>query len=332
MNMPNFKNLVLAIDVGGTKIAFSLVSQAGEVVSRIYLPTQASLGPKSGIARMLKVVKKLLQKTGLEISNLAGVSIAIAGIVDTKRGMLTYSPNLPGWHNIPLREIFARELDTKIYIINDASAAALGEYHFGAGKGYENIIYITISTGIGGGIIIGGCLYEGTNGCAGEIGHMIVDSNGPECNCGNHGCLEALSSGTAITRDVVNKIKQGNPSSVLKLAKNSMENIDARIIAEAAKKGDIIALNAIRQASYYLGLGLINLIHIFNPQLIVIGGGVSSIGNLYLLPAKKLVRERAFALPAKNVRIVRAKLGKNSGVIGAACLAFPLDSVKKALE
>ncbi len=264
--------MVLAVDIGGTKIAFGLVSPTGDVVSRVYLPTLADSGPGPIIKRMMHVSKALPQKVGLKISDLAGVSLAVAGIVDTKKGILKSSPHLPGWRNTRLKEIFEAELDNKIHLINDASAAALGEYMFGAGKGHKNIIYMTVSTGIGGGIIIDGRLYEGTDGCAGEIGHMIVDGKGPLCDCGNRGCLEALSSGTAIARDVVNKIKQGKSSAVLQLVQGRLENIDSRMVGRAAREGDPIALEAIKQASYYLGLGLINLINNFNPQLIIIGG------------------------------------------------------------
>jgi glucokinase len=258
----------------------------------------------------------------LKTSDIAGIGIAAAGIIDTNEGIVTTSPNLPGWRNVPLRDIIAERLGLTTYLINDASAAALGEHRFGAGKGVDNLIYLTVSTGIGGGIIIDGGLYLGADGCAGEIGHMIIETHGPQCNCGKFGCLEALASGSAMTRESVRRLNQGEKSSIIRLVDGRLESITAETVSLAAKKGDPLACDIVARAANYLGIGLANLINIFNPELIVIGGGVSKMGNILLAPTRKTVREIAFKLPARTVRIVRARLGSNAGIKGAAVYVF----------
>lgn len=313
---------VLAIDLGGTKIASGLVSDEGELISHGYCLALADEGPEAVIQRLLSVAHQVLEQAGLKASKIEGVGVAAAGALDTKRGVVTASPNLPGWHNIPLLDIITEKLGVKTYLINDASAAALGEHRLGAGKGVDNLIYLTVSTGIGGGIIIGGQLYTGVDGCAGEIGHMTIDINGPRCNCGNIGCLETLASGTAMAKEAMRRLSQGEKSSLVTLTQGKLENMTAKIIAQAARQGDSLARDVIAKAAHYLGIGMINLVNIFNPELIVVGGGVARIGNLLLDPARKVVRERAFSLPSHTVRITRAKLGDNSAIFGAAFSVF----------
>ncbi len=229
---------------------------------------------------------------------------------------------MPHWRNVQLRHILAEKLGVVTYIINDASAAALGEYRFGAGRGFDNMIYLTVSTGIGGGIIVDGELYSGADGCAGELGHMTIEVDGPQCHCGNFGCLEALASGWAVVREAKTRINQGEKSSIIELVDGRFESITAETVAVAARRGDQLAANIVRDAANYLGVGLANLVNIFNPELIVIGGGLSKMGNMLLKPARKVLKERAFTLPARTVRLVRARLGGNAGIIGAAAYVF----------
>jgi glucokinase len=184
------------------------------------------------------------------------------------------------------------------------------------------MIYVTVSTGIGGGIIINGELYSGVDGCAAEIGHMTIDANGPECNCGNRGCLEVLASGTAVAREAIVRLKRGERSRISELVGDKLEDIDARIVGVAAKGGDPLASEIIAKAAYYLGVGLVNLVNIFNPERIIIGGGMSHLGDMLLEPAKRVVKERAFKLPAQSVSIVPSQLGDDAGVIGAALFVF----------
>lgn len=313
---------VLAIDLGGTKIIAAAVLSTGEIISRKYSLTLADEGPRPVINRLSSAVAETMAQARLKTSDIAGIGIAAAGIIDTKEGIVTTSPNLSGWRDVPLRDIIAERLGLTTYLINDASAAALGEHRFGAGRGVDNLIYLTVSTGIGGGIIIDGELYLGADGCAGEIGHMIIETHGPQCNCGKFGCLEALASGSAMTRESVRRLNQGEKSSIIRLVDGRLESITAETVSLAARQGDSLACDIVARAANYLGIGLANLVNIFNPELIVIGGGVSKMGNMLLAPARKAVRELAFKLPARTARIVRARLGSNAGIIGAAVYVF----------
>jgi glucokinase len=313
---------VLAIDLGGTKIMAALISHQGQVVAKEYHPTLAGEGPQSVINRILSAIDHLLKVSNIDLSQLHSISIAAAGAVDVDRGLVTSSPNLPGWHNVPLRDMLNRKYKVKTFLINDASAGALGEHHFGAGRGVSNLIYLTVSTGIGGGIIINGRLYSGPSGSAGEIGHMTIDVNGPRCSCGNIGCLEVLASGTAIAREAIKRISQGEESSLSQMAGGKIENITAELVGVVARGGDGLAAEVISKAATYLGVGMVNLVNIFNPEMIIVGGGVAKIGELLLEPARQVVRERAFKLPAEAVCIVPAQLGEDAGVLGAAVFAY----------
>ena len=316
------QKLVLAVDIGGTKIIAAVVSPGGKIVSRNYCLTMADKGTKAVSDRMLSAVDKAIAQAKLKTSELIGIGVAAAGILDTNRGIVTTSPNLPNWRNVPLRDVLADKLGVVTYIINDASAAALGEHRFGAGMGFNSIIYLTVSTGIGGGIIIDGELYVGADGCAGEVGHMTVEADGPRCHCGNFGCLEALASGWAVAKAAIKRLNNGEKSSIVELVDGRLENITAEAVAMAARRGDRLAADIVAEAAKYLGIGLANLVNIFNPELIVIGGGLSKMGDMLLKPARKVLKERAFQLPADTVRVVRACLGSDAGIIGAAVYVF----------
>ena len=313
---------VLAIDLGGTKIMAALISHQGQVMAREYHLTLAGEGPQSVINRILSAIDHLLRVGNIGLSQLHSISIAAAGAIDFDLGLVTSSPNLPGWHNVLLRDMVNRKYKVKTFLINDASAGALGEHHFGVGRGVNNLVYLTVGTGIGGGIIINGRLYSGPSGSAGEIGHMTIDVNGPRCSCGNIGCLEMLASGTAIAREAVRRISEGKESSLTQMAWGKRENVTAEKVAVAARGGDGLALEVISKAAIYLGVGMVNLVNIFNPDMIIVGGGVSQMGDLLLEPARRVVKERAFQLSAQAVRIVPAQLGDNAGVLGAAVFAY----------
>ncbi len=313
---------VLAIDLGGTKIIAAIISSKGQVMAREYQLTLADEGPQSVIKRLLSMIDHLLSLSSLESSQLDSISVAAAGGIDFEKGVITLSPNLPGWHDIPLRDIIREKYRADTFLINDTSAAALGEHQFGAGKGVNNLIMLTLGTGIGGGIIINGKLYTGPSGSAGEIGHMTIDVAGPKCNCGNIGCLEKLVSGTVVAKEAIRCISQGEKSSLTELAEGGIENITAEEVEVAARNGDSLAKEVISKAAAYLGIGLVNLVNIFNPEMIIIGGGLANMGDLLLEPARRIVRERAFQLSARLVRIVPAQLGGNAGVLGAAIFAL----------
>ena len=312
---------VLAIDLGGTKIIAAIISDKGQVMAREYYLTLAEEGPQPVIGRVLSAIDHLLDSRNMDLSELHSISLATAGAIDIDKGLVTLSPKLPGWYNVPLRDIVKDKHRINTFLINDASAAALGEYYFGAGRGVNNLILITLGTGIGGGVIINGKLYSGPCGSAGEIGHTTIDVNGPRCSCGNVGCLEMLASGTAVAQEAIKRISQGEKSSLVEIVGGKVGDITAEAVGVAAKDGDSLALEVILRAATYLGVGMVNVVNIFNPEMIIVGGGMAQMGDLLLNTARQVVKERAFTLSAQSVRIVTAQLGDNAGVLGAAVFA-----------
>ncbi len=315
---------VLAIDLGGTKIAAAIVSGDGKITAREYWPTLAQEGPQAVIGRIISAIEHLLHQSGMELPQLHGISLAAAGALDIHRGIVTLSPNLPGWHDVPLRDIIREKFRTPTFLVHDATAAALGEYHFGAGRGTKNLIYVTVSTGIGGGIIINGKLYQGATGSAGEVGHMTIDVDGPKCNCGNYGCLEMFASGTAVAREAVRRIRLGEQSSLSGLAKGKLEDITAEMVDQAARNGDSLAADILLQAARYLGIGMASLVNILNPEMIILGGGMSRMGDRLLGPVRQVINERAYPVSAQAVRLVTAQLGGDAEVVGAAVFAWEI--------
>ena len=313
---------VLAVDLGGTKIITAIISDNGRVLARERSLTLADEGAPAVIERLFSAIDSLLKANGMEPSQLSGISIAAAGAIDSGRGLITVSPNLPGWCDVPLGEMVRERYRVAAFLVNDASAAALGEHRFGAGRGVRHLVLLTLGTGIGGGIIINGELYLGSCGSAAEIGHMVIDVNGPECACGNRGCLEALSSGTAVARDAIERIGQGERSSLVGMVAGEIKGITAEMVEAAARDGDTLALQVFSRAAYYLGVGMANLVNIFNPEMIVLGGGMAKLGDLLVEPAGRVVAEMAFPISAQAARIVAAQLGDEAGIYGAAVLAL----------
>ena len=255
-------------------------------------------------------------------SQLGGISVAAAGVIDAERGLITVSPNLPGWCDVPLRDIIGERYGVDAFLVNDASAAVLGEHRFGAGRTVSHLVMLTLGTGIGGGIIINGELYGGACGSAGEIGHMMIDVDGPECACGNRGCLEALASGTAVARDAIKRIDQGGKSCLVEMVGGKLEGITAEKVGEAARNGDSLARDVLARTAHYLGVGMVNLVNIFNPEMIILGGGMARLGDLLIGPARRVVAEKAFKISSQAAHIVAAQLGDKAGVYGAAVFAF----------
>jgi glucokinase len=326
--MRNRDPLILGIDLGGTKILTSVINPEGEMLSRDHSVTPAAEGPEGVIPAILASAERALEGASIAIDRIFAVGVGAPGLADTEAGILFTSPNLPGWKDVPLRDILQEKFRKRSFLINDGNAAALGEYYFGAAKGTSHFIYVTISTGIGGGIVVDGKVLLGSKGMAGEIGHMTIADEGPPCHCGNRGCWEALASGTALAKAARKRIETGADTTILNFAEGMIDNVTAQTVQTAAEKGDPLANELILKTAYYFGVGLANLINIFNPEMIVIGGGLSNMGDRLLQPAYAVAKERAFSQAYRAVRFVRAALGRNSGVIGAAAFAF--DEIKRA--
>jgi len=314
--------LVLGIDLGGTKILTLVVTARGEILSSDNTATRAEQGQQAVVKSILESADRSLKKAQIATADLAAVGLGVAGLSNPETGILFTSPHLPGWKDVPLRDIIQKELGTKSFLINDATAAALGELRYGAGKGARHLIYITISTGIGGGIIVNGRIYTGSGGMAGEIGHMVVDDKGPLCTCGNNGCWETLASGSALAREARIEINEGTITSILEYVDGDIDEVSAKAIHKAAKAGDRLANELIARTAYYLGVGLANLINVFNPEIIVLGGGLTNIGDMLLKPAYDEAGRRAFDQPYQMVRFAQAELGANSAALGAATFAI----------
>ena len=315
-------DLILGIDLGGSKTLAAVVDSQGRIVSSHESVTPATKGPEAVIQCIVDSARGALEQSRVTMSEISAVGIGAAGISNPEAGILFTSPNLPGLREVLLADIIKERLGKRTFIINDANAAALGEFYYGAARDARNFIYITISTGIGGGIIVDGKIYTGAIGIAGEVGHMTIDDNGPICNCGNKGCWETLASGTALSREAKLRISKGAKTSILEYAEDNIENVTPPAIHCAAEKGDKLAKELIAQTGYYVGVGLASLINIFNPELIVIGGGLSNIGDMLLGPAFKTVEKRAYKEAFQAVRFASAELGGNSAVIGAATFAL----------
>jgi glucokinase len=313
---------LLGIDIGGSKILTAVTNPSGEIISSDYTITPAQEDVGKIIDELIASIHRSVDGAKLKMEDIAAIGIGAPGISNPDSGIVYSSPNLPSWRNVPLKQILKNRLKRPAFLINDANAAALGEFYYGAAREVMHFIYVTISTGIGGGIVINGDIYTGTLGTAGEIGHMIIEHDGPLCGCGNRGCWETLASGTALAREAKQRIEGGVTTSIMETVGGRIEEITAEVVHAAADQGDATAKELIAQTSYYLGIGLTNLVNIFNPKLIVIGGGLSNIGDSLLQPAYDVVRERAFREAYDAVGFARAKLGRNSGVLGAAAFAF----------
>ncbi len=314
--------LVIGIDLGGTKISTALVDADGQIIAHDYRETQAEKGQALVVNRMVDAVRQVMEQADTSKDQVKAVGIGAPGPLDIHTGVVVAPPNLPGWQDVPLKELIEERVGIETFLENDANAAALAEHRFGAGRAVDHMIYVTVSTGVGGGLILDGRLYHGAEGAAGEIGHITVLPNGPLCGCGNRGCLEALAAGTAIAKRAREVVSQGVSTRITDLANDEPARITAKLVAEAAEQGDFEAQKILSEAMSYLGIGMASLVNLFNPQIIVIGGGLSNLGERLLEPVRRGIARHAFVASAQTVRVVLAELGDKAGVLGAAAVAM----------
>lgn len=312
--MRNKETYVVGVDLGGTKIATGLLTTEGEIVERTRLDTLPEEGVDAVINRMVQSVQDVQKDT-----DILGIGVGTPGPLDNQKGLVLEGPNLAGWKNVPLRDLLYERLQTKIKVENDANAAAWGEYIFGAGRGTRHMVYITVSTGIGSGLILDGELYTGSRSFAGELGHIMIDPSGPRCGCGNIGCWEACASGTAIARYAHEAIQQG-PTLMAQLAEEEGTSVSAKHVFRAAQSGDETAQEIVERTFRYLGIGLANTIHSYNPERIVIGGGVSNVGDFLFDALRERTEELVMPSYRGTYEIVPAELGDDVGILGAAAL------------
>ncbi len=294
------ENSILAIDVGGTNIKFGVVED-GIVKESGTIPTEADLGRDFVLGKIIDIIRA-------HSKEVKSAGVAIAGLVEHREGIVFAPPNLPGWDNVKLREIIKRETGFESYILNDANAFAIGEWKYGAGHGKDNVIAITLGTGVGGGIIVQGKLLVGATHFAGEIGHMIIDPSGSSCNCGQRGCWETYLGSVYFMRRVKSYYERENLH---------LDDYTPKTLYNLAKEGDYKALDLWREYGEYLGIGLTNLIHIFDPDVVVIGGGISNAFDLFIESCMDVLSDRVMGFSRRKVQIERAKLGDSASILGA---------------
>ena len=313
---------VVGVDMGGTKILAAVINAKGEIVQQAKRATKPKKGPEEVIERITRCIREAIDSAELKPSQIRAIGIGSPGPLDPETGVIIFAPNL-GWSNVPLKAKLEANLSIPTFVDNDVNVGTLGEYAFGAGRGVKNLVGIFVGTGIGGGIILDGKLFHGVNKTAGEVGHMIVEAKGPRCGCGNFGCLEAVASRTAITRDLQKAIlKKGKKSKLTELNGGNLDLIRSKAIARAVKQGDKPTIKVVQRAAKYLGISVASIVHFLNPEMVVLGGGVvEAMGDSLLDPIRHAAAEYALPTTMDGVQIVAATLGDNAGVIGASVLA-----------
>jgi glucokinase len=312
--------LVLGIDVGGTNLVVGSVAEDGSALHALASePTDAEAGQRDVLDRLIALAKRTIEQTRREVpgANIVGVGVGAPGPLDTKSGIVLLTPNL-GWVDLPLRQIIQDRLELPAVLDNDANCAVLGEWWMGAARGTRHALGITIGTGIGGGIILDGQLYHGASDCAGEIGHTTIDSEGRRCKCGNYGCLEAYASGPNIALRACEELEAGGESRLAQYVDGDLTRITAQTVYQAAHDGDELAMDVVNDTAKFLGIGIANLLNIFNPEVVVVCGGVTLAGEHLFTPLRREVARRAFKPAVSVCRIVPCELTGTAGVYGAA--------------
>ena len=309
----------VGIDLGGTNIAAGVINEDFEIVSLAKTKTNLPRPAREICGDMVSVTKGAIESAGLSIDDIESVGIGTPGIANSDSGVIEYSCNL-GFENVEMEKMFRQKLNIPVYIENDANAAAYGEYVAGAAKGAKDAVCITLGTGVGGGIIIDGKIYSGFNYAGAEIGHMVIDVDGPQCTCGRKGCFEVFSSATGLVR-MTQEAMDRNTDSIMHKMAEEYGKVSARLAFEAMRKGDKTAKEVVDKYIKYLAAGITNTINIFQPDILCIGGGVCNEGDPLLVPMKEIVEREVYTRnSSKNTEIVIAKLGNNAGLIGAAFL------------
>ena len=307
---------IAGIDIGGTKVAVALADANGELLSKTRIPTRIALGPHRVLEDAAQEIERMMRETG---TRPVAVGVGCGGPLSRERGLILSPTNLPGWDEFPIVELLEKRFGVPVLLDNDANAAALGEHEHGAGRGLRNLVYVTISTGIGGGVIVNGELVHGVGDGTGEVGHITVDPDGVPCNCGARGCLEAICSGTNIARRAKERLSQGAQSSMTDMA-GGIDNVTAATVAVAAREGDQLACEIWDETIRLLAIGINAIAVTLAPEAIIIGGGVSAAGDGLIVPLRRQLRERLKIVPAEEIRLLQAALGGDSGIHGALIL------------
>lgn len=315
--------IYIGVDVGGTSLrAARFIGHDPTPDAKVKVATQPAGEAQQMLDRLEHVIREVAPPN---LVGVEGIGLGIPGPVNPYTGVVINITNIPGWKNLPLQQILEERLARPVFMGNDANLAGLGEWKFGAGRGHRDVLYLTVSTGIGGGVIAGNRLLLGAHGLAAEVGHILIQPNGPRCGCGQRGCLEALASGPAIARDAAERLSRGEgaDSALRALSNGDFSKLTTALIGHAAQQGDAFARSLFREAGEHLGYGLASLLHLYNPSIVVIGGGVSFVGELFFEPVRAAVRRYAMhEMYWRDVPIVPAALGDDAGLVGAGALAM----------
>jgi glucokinase len=317
------KPLLLGVDLGGTKILAVVADRTGRILGEAKHPTLGKQGPDAVINRIAEAARQAMGRASADWANLQAVGVGAPGPVDPVSGTVYHAPNLPGWDEVALGPRLGEMLGVPVYVENDVNAGTYGEFALGAGRGVQNMVGIFVGTGVGGGLILDGALHQGFRGAAGEIGHMVLLADGPVCGCGRRGCLEALASRVAISRDIWAGIHAGRESTIPAFVKGRQRRITSGALKKALAAGDELVAEVMGRAQWYLGLHAATLINVLDPEMLVYGGGVvEALGDAFLAPIRTVARQYAIQQrDADRVQIVPAQLGDYAGVLGVALLA-----------
>jgi glucokinase len=316
------KKYVIGVDLGGTNIKAAIFDLNFQFLRDLSIPTEAAGGPPHVLNRIKGAVKTLLSELGASADEVVCMGCGVTGIMDPEEGLSIFSPNFPNWRNVHVVNIMKETFDFPVFIDNDVRVNLYGEWWFGAGVGYRNLMLITLGTGLGSGIVNEGKVVYGTTASAGELGHMNMFPDGPPCGCGGNGCLETYASATGMVNTMKRELAAGKPSIIREWTNGDVSKITARMISEAFDAGDPLAIEVMRFTGVVLGTGLANAINLLNPQLVIVGGGMAAAGDRLLNTVRETINKRALPLSAEVCRLVTAQLGERAGMIGAAAYAY----------
>jgi glucokinase-like ROK family protein len=320
LGIPSSAGLIAAVDIGATSIDVSLTTLGSGLLARRGEPADVREGPGPILDRVKVLLHELLDEWAANRRDVLAIGVGVPGPVEQASGLLTVPPIMPGWDRFPIRGAFAGEYGAPVFIDNDVNVMALGEHWGGVARGVDDVIFVKIGTGIGSGIIIDGRLHRGTQGCAGDFGHICVDPEGPLCSCGNSGCLEAVAAAPAIVVQAERCARQGESPSLMALLHEKGE-LSMTDVGEAARRGDPCALTIIRRSGRLIGQTLASAVNVLNPSMIVLGGGVSRVGNALLAEVRSAVYQRSLPLATRNLPIVMSELDDVAGLVGTSVMA-----------
>jgi glucokinase len=312
--------LYVGIDLGGTNLKLGLVSADGQLIARHSCPTEAPRGPQHVLGRMAGGTRDLCRTAGVALADVAAIGAAVPGPLDTKAGLVVFAPNLPGWRMIHVRDVLQRDLGRPVVVENDANAAGYGEFRCGAARTVRDMFLLTLGTGIGGGIILDGRMFRGTTDTGAELGHTLISYAGRQCGCGNKGCLEAYASATAVVARTEERIAGGEKSSLA-----GQDKVSCKAVFDAAAEGDPLAVRIIEETADYLAAGITSLMHVLNPEMVVLTGGMMGAGDAFLERIRRRVREKAIGRAAEKCEIRWSSLEGDAGILGAALAAEAFD-------